>query len=183
MGLPRPLIVPENRLLESERAQIIATAKALPLVGYRKVASHVERDGVHVSKTTVYRVLSQAGLLAGSAPRRNTAGDRYVQEPIRSGELWAADVCYIFVEGFGFFYLFSVLDTFSPYRVHWELRRTMTTDDAREVVRAAIRKAVITPEHGLRLLHDNGTQFFFGSFELFLKELKIQQVRERVPLH
>ena len=50
VGLPRSPIVPENRLLEAERAQIIATANALPLEGYRKVASFVEREGVYVSK-------------------------------------------------------------------------------------------------------------------------------------
>ena len=125
----------------------------------------------------MYRVLSQAGLLMRRKPRRSTAGDRYVQEPTRPGELWATDISYIFVEGFGFFYLFSVLDTFSRYVVHWELRPTMTTDDAREVVQAAVRKAGITPQHGLRLLHDNGTQFVSRQFKRLLRELKIQQVR------
>lgn len=123
VGLPRSPIIPENKLLESERAQIIATTKALPLEGYRKVASYVEREGVYVSPTTVYRVLSKAGLLLKRKLRRSTAGDRYVQEPTRPGELWATDISYIFFEGFGFFYLFSVLDTFSRYVVHWELRR------------------------------------------------------------
>ena len=92
VGLPRPPIIPENRLLESERAQIIATAKALPLEGYRKVASYVERDGVYVSPTTVYRILSKAGLLLSRKLRRRTAGERYVQEPTRPGELWATDI-------------------------------------------------------------------------------------------
>lgn len=177
VGLPRSPIIPENKLLESERAQIIATAKALPMEGYRKVASYVERDGVYVSATTVYRVLSQAGLLIRRKPRRNPAGERYVQEPTRPGELWATDISYVFVDGFGFFYLFSVLDAFSRYVVHWELRPTMTTDDAKEVVLAAVRKAGITPEHGLRLLHDNGSQFVSRQFKRLLKELKIRQVR------
>jgi hypothetical protein len=30
LGLPRPPIIPEGKLLESERAQIIVTAKSLP---------------------------------------------------------------------------------------------------------------------------------------------------------
>jgi hypothetical protein len=33
VGLPRPPIIPESKLLESERAQIIATAESLPLEG------------------------------------------------------------------------------------------------------------------------------------------------------
>lgn len=33
VGLPRPPIIPENKLLDVERAQIIATAKSLPLEG------------------------------------------------------------------------------------------------------------------------------------------------------
>lgn len=177
VGLPRPPIIPENKLLESERAQIIATAKSLPLEGYRKVATYVERDGVYASRTTVYRILSQAGLLVKRKTRKRTAGERYVQEPTRPGELWATDISYIFVEGYGFFYLFSVLDTCSRYVIHWELRPTMTTEDAMQVVRAAVRKAGITPAHGLRLLHDNGTQFVSRQFKRFLKDLKIEQVR------
>jgi transposase InsO family protein len=177
VGLPRPPIIPENKLLDAERAQIIATAKSLPLEGYRKIASYVEREGVFVSPTTVYRILSKAGLLATRKVRRRTAGERYVQEPTRPDELWATDISYVFVDGFGFFYLFSVMDTFSRYVVHWELRPTMTTDDAKDVVLAAVRKAGITPEHKLRLLHDNGTQFVSRQFKRFLRELKIEQVR------
>lgn len=177
VGLPRTPIVPENRLLESERAQIIAVANALPLEGYRKVASYVERDGVYVSASSVYRILSKEGLLISRKRRRRTAGDRYVHEPTRPGELWATDICYVFVEGFGFFYLFSVLDAYSRYVVHWELRPTMTTDDAKAVIGAAVRKGGITPGHRLRLLHDNGTQFVSRPFKRFLRELGIQQVR------
>lgn len=177
VGLPRPVIIPENRLLEPERAQIITTAKAMPLEGYRKIASYVERDGVYVSPTTVYRILSKAGLLLRRKTRSKTAGERYVQEPSRPGELWATDISYIFVEGHGFFYLFSVLDTFSRYVIHWELRPTMTTEDAKEVVRAAVSKAGITPAHNLRLLHDNGTQFVSRQFKRFLRDMKIDQVR------
>lgn len=109
--------------------------------------------------------------------RRQTAGERYVQEPTRPGELWATDISYVFVDGFGFFYLFSVMDTFSRYVVHWELRPTMTTEDAKDVVLATVRKAGITPEHKLRLLHDNGTQFVSRQFKRFLRDLKIEQVR------
>lgn len=177
VGLPRPPIVPENRILEAERAQIIATAKDLPLEGYRKVASYVERDGVYVSPSTVYRILSKAGLILSRKVRRRIAGERYVQEPKRPGELWATDISYVFVDGFGFFYLFTILDAYSRYVVHWELRPTMTTDDAKAVVEAAVRKAKITAAHKLRLLHDNGTQFVSRQFKRLLKDLHIQQVR------
>jgi putative transposase len=177
VDLPRPPIIPENKLLDVERAQIIATAKSLPLEGYRKIACCVEREGVFVSPTTVYRILSKAGLLATRKVRRRTAGERYVQEPTRPDELWATDISYVFVDGFGFFYLFSVMDTFSRYVMHWELRPTMTTDDAKDVVLAAVRKAGITPGHKLRLLHDNGTQFVSRQFKRFLRDLKIEQVR------
>jgi putative transposase len=177
VGLPRSPIIPENRLLESERAQIIATAKSLPLEGYRKIAYYAERDGIYVSQSTVYRILTKEGLLMSRKVRRRSAGEAYVQEPTRPGELWATDISYVFVEGYGFFYLFSVMDAFSRYVVHWELRPTMTTDDAKEVVLAAVRKAGITPEYGLRLLHDNGTQFVSRSFKRFLRDLKILQVR------
>jgi putative transposase len=130
-----------------------------------------------VSPSTVYRILREEGLLMSRKIHRRAAGVAYVQEPSRPGELWATDISYVFIEGYGFFYLFSVLDAFSRYVVHWELRPTMTTDDAKEVLLTAVRKAGITPEHRLRLLHDNGTQFVSRQFKRFLKDLKIQQVR------
>jgi len=93
-------------------------------------------------------------------------------------ESWSAtDIHYVFVEGYGFFYLFSILDAYSRYLVHWELRPTMTTDDAQEGLLAAVRKAGITPEHHLRLLHDNGSQFVSRQFKRLLRRLHIQQVR------
>lgn len=177
VGLPRPPIIPQNRLLDEERAMIIATAKALPLEGYRKIATFVEREGVYVSAATVYRVLRAAGLILARKCRRKGAGEKYVQEPTRPNELWATDIHNVFIEGYGFFYLFSILDAYSRYIIHWELRPTMTADDAQEVLLAAVRKAGITPEHRLRLLHDNGSQFVSRQFKRLLRRLQIEQVR------
>jgi putative transposase len=80
---------------------------------------------IFVSPSTVYRILSAEGLLMTRKVRRRAAGERYVQEPKRPGELWATDISYVFIDGYGFFYLFTVMDAFSRYVVHWELRPTM----------------------------------------------------------
>jgi putative transposase len=177
VGLPYPAVVPLNKLLQEERDQIIATAKALPLEGHRKVAAYVAREGVYVSASTAYRVMKAAEILPNRKIRRRTAGERYVTEPAKPNELWATDIHYMFVEGHGFYYLFTVLDAYSRYVVHWELRPTMTAEDGCAVVREALVKMKITREHGLRLLHDNGTQFLSKTFQRMLRERGVQSVR------
>jgi putative transposase len=177
VGLPYPAIVPVNKLLQEERDLIVATAKALPLEGHRKVAAYVVREGVYISPSTAYRVMKAANLVPNRKVRRRTAGERYVTEPAKPNELWATDIHYMFVEGHGFFYLFTVLDTYSRYVVHWELRPTMTAEDGCQVVRAALDKMKITKDHALRLLHDNGTQFLSKTFKGLLRERGVQSVR------
>jgi len=52
----------------------------------------------------------------------------------------------------------------------------MTTEDAKNVILAAVQKAGITSAHRLRL-HDSGTQFVSRQFKQFLTGLGIRQVR------
>jgi putative transposase len=118
-----------------------------------------------------------ANLIPNRKVRRRTAGERYVTEPTKPNELWATDIHDMFVEGHGFFYLFTVLDAYSRYVVHWDLRPTMTAEDGCEVVRDALAKMKITQAHGLRLLHDNGTQFLSKRFQRLLRERGVKSVR------
>lgn len=165
-----------HKLLAEEYARIVAAAKANPHDGYRRVTYHVEQDGIYVSESTVYRVLQQEGLLV---PRKHrpAAGERYVQEPSPPDEMWATDITYVFVDGHGFDYLFTVLDVFSRYVLHWDLRPTMTSQDAREVVAEALRKGRITPSHrpsNLSKIIGSGTRLDVFGFKSFADKIETE---------
>jgi len=172
---PIPKVI-RNVLSKEEYGKIIAVAKANPSEGYRKITYYLEADRVYISESTCYRVMTKENLIIPRKLRR-AASKEYKHQPKRPNELWTTDITYIFIEGYGFYYLFTILDAWSRYVVYWELRQTMTSEDAVAVVTKAIEKEGITPEHHLSLLSDNGTQYISRRFLSFLKKVKVTHIR------
>ncbi|MBM4040272.1 MAG: transposase family protein, partial [Planctomycetes bacterium] len=80
----------------------------------------LDEDVVAVSPSSVYRVLGEAGLLDRWNRKPSKKGTGFVQ-PLRPHEHWHVDVTYINICG-TFYYLCSLLDGYSRYIVHWEIR-------------------------------------------------------------
>jgi putative transposase len=94
-------------LAEWEKQAIIKYAADHPLEGYRRLAfMMLDEDVVAVSPASVYRVLSEAGLIGRRvvAPSRKGRG---FEQPLRPHEHWHVDVSYINVSG-TFYYLCAV---------------------------------------------------------------------------
>ena len=73
-----------------------------------------------------------------------------------------------------YYYLISVLDGFSRYIVHWELRESMTSNDAQIVYKRALDKY---PEESPKLITDNGSQFIAKDFKELIKMHGLTHVR------
>lgn len=118
-------LVPRDHWLESwEQQAILDFHQRNPLEGYRRLAFMMLDDDVAaVSPSSAYRVLKRAGRLDrhGWAPSKKGTG--FVQPPAPH-QHWHVDVSYINVGG-TFYFLCSVLDGYSRYIVHWELRESM----------------------------------------------------------
>jgi transposase InsO family protein len=84
----------------------------------------MDADIVAVSPSSVWRVLNQAGLLRkwNGAPSKKGTG---FAQPPQQHQHWHIDVSYINTAG-TFYYLCSVLDGYSRFIVHWDLRESMT---------------------------------------------------------
>ena len=80
----------------------------------------LDADVVAVSPSSVYRVLRDAGLMK-TAQRQTSLKGKGFQQPLRPHEHWHVDVSYINIAG-TFFYLCSLLDGYSRFIVHWEIR-------------------------------------------------------------
>jgi putative transposase len=80
-----------------------------PLEGFRRLAfMMLDADIVSVSPSSVWPVLSQAGLLAKWNGRPSKKGTGFAQ-PLTAHQQWHIDVSYLNIGG-TFYYLCSVLD-------------------------------------------------------------------------
>ena len=105
-----------------EKRRIIAFAHDHPLDGYRRQTfMMLDADVVAASPTSVWRVLHQAGLLARVNGKPSRKGTGFVQ-PLRAHEHWHVDVSYLNIAG-TFYFLCSILDGYSRFIVHWEIRK------------------------------------------------------------
>jgi hypothetical protein len=114
--------VPRDFWLEDwEKQAIIGFHLKNPLEGYRRLTfMMLDADVVAVSPASVWRILGQAGLL-----RKWNGKKTGFEQPPSAHQHWHIDVSYINV-AVTFYYLCSVLDGFSRFIVHWDLRPAMT---------------------------------------------------------
>jgi len=132
--------VPRDWWLEDwEKQAIIRFSYEYPLEGYRRLAfMMLDRDMVAASPSSVYRVLKTAGRIGRSTNKPTKKGTGFHQ-PEKAHEHWHLDISYVNIHG-TFYYLTTVLDGYSRYIVHWEIRRSMTEQDELVVLQRAKEK-------------------------------------------
>ena len=166
--------VPRDYWLEDwERQAILGFHDRHPLEGYRLLTfMMLDDDIVAVSPSSTYRVLKNAGRLDQRWATPSKKGTGFVQ-PLGPHQHWHVDISYINVGG-TFFYLCSLLDGFSRYIVHWELRQAMTEQDVETIMQRALEKY---PGEKPRIISDNGPQFIARDFKQFIRLTGITHVR------
>jgi transposase InsO family protein len=157
--------VPRDWWLEGWEKQAILDFHALyPLEGYQRLAFiMLDTDVVAVSPSSVYRVLKGAGLMQRHDSKTSLKGKGF-QQPSRPHEHWHVDVSYINIAG-TFFYLCSLLDGFSRFIVHLEIREPMTEADVETIIQRARERY---PDARPRIISDNGPQFVARDFKEFI---------------
>jgi putative transposase len=160
-------------LLEWERKAIIAFAIAHPLEGYRRLTyMMLDADVVAASPSSVYRVLKAEELLGRGAAAPSAKGTGFVP-PTKPHAHWHIDVSYINIAG-TFYYLCAVLDGYSRFIVHWEIRAQMQEQDI-EIILQRARERV--PAARPRIISDNGPQFIAKDFKVFIRLMGMTHVR------
>jgi transposase InsO family protein len=166
--------IPREHWLEAwEKEAIIDYYQQHPEEGYRRLAyMMLDEDVVAVSPSSVYRVLIEANLLKrwSKSPSRKGTG---FNQPSQPHQHWHTDLTYLKVGG-TFYYLCSILDGYSRYIVHWEIREQMTETDVEIIIQRAREKF---PEVRPRLISDNGPQFIARDFKEFIRQCEMSHVR------
>jgi len=167
-------LVPRDWWLEDwEKRAILDFHDRHPLEGYRRLAfMMLDDDVVAVSPSSVYRVLKGAGRLDRKWQKTTKKGTGFVQ-PLAAHLHWHVDVSYINIDG-TFYYLTSVLDGYSRYIVHWELRERMTEEDVEIILQKAFE---MYPGERPRIITDNGPQFIARDFKEFIRLVGATHVR------
>lgn len=166
--------VPRDHWLDAtEKKAIILYAAEHPLDGYRRLSfMMLDEDIVAVSPTSVYRVLQSSGLLGKHQMKPSLKGTGFVQ-PLRPHEHWHIDISNINICG-TFYYLCAVLDGYSRFIVHWELREQMREPDIEIVLQ---RAREMFPAARPRVISDNGPQFVARDFKEFIRLCGMTHVR------
>jgi putative transposase len=160
-------------LEEWEKQAIIDFHLNNPLEGYRRLTfMMLDADVVAVSPSSVWRVLGNAGLLKKWNGKESRKGTGF-EQPLKPQQHWHIDVSYINICG-TFYYLCSVLDGFSRFIVHWDLRESMTEADIEIILQSAKEKY---PDAKPRIISDNGPQFIARDFKEFIRISGMTHVR------
>ena len=163
----------DSWLTHDERQAIIDYYQDNPLEGYRRLCyMMIDADVVAVSPSSVYRVLTTAGLLNRWNRKESKKGTGFIQ-PLKAHEHWHIDISYVNICG-TYYYLCSVLDGFSRTIAHWELRESMTESEIEIILQRAREKV---PHAKPRIISDNGPQFIAKDFKEFIRISHMTHVR------
>jgi len=166
--------VPRDWWLEDwEKQAILDYHDSHPLDGYRRLAfMMLDDDIVAVSPSSVYRVLKAAGRLDRRTSSPSKKGTGFVQ-PESQHRHWHVDIRYLNLGG-TFYYLCSLLDGYSRFIVHWEIRESMTEQDVETIIQ---RARETFPGETPRIISDNGPQFIAKDFKIFIRLCGMTHVR------
>jgi len=141
---------------------------------YRLCFMMLDENVVAVSPSTVYRALKCEGLLNVKWRHHKARGSGFVQ-PTKPHEHWHLDISYINFKG-TFVYLVCLVDGYSRYVVHFELRTSIEALDV-EIMLERARENY--PGTSPILITDNGPQFIAKEFKLYLKDVGITHRKTR----
>ncbi|MCK5920958.1 MAG: DDE-type integrase/transposase/recombinase [Methylococcales bacterium] len=166
--------IPRDHWLEDwERQAILDYHDRNPLNGYRRLTfMMIDDDVVAVSPSTVYRVLRKAGRLDRWNRNPSTKGTGFVQ-PTGPHKHWHIDIAYLNLAG-TFYYICTIIDGFSRFIVHWEIREQMKESDVELIIQLGLDKyPLVNP----RIISDNGPQFVARAFKKFVRLAGMTHVR------
>lgn len=133
--------------------------------GYRRLCfMMLDENVVAVSPSSIYRVLFNAGLLLKKWRHQKAKGSGFNQ-PAKPHQHWHLDISFINFKG-TFVYLVALLDGYSRFVVHYEIKLSVESLDIEIMLERALEKF---PGVKPILITDNGPQFIAKELKLYLQ--------------
>jgi len=149
-----------------------------PFYGSRQMVAHLKREGVHVGRRRVRRLMQLMGLQAiYQKPRTSTPNPAHKIYPYllrdlkieRANHVWCTDITYIPMQN-GFLYLVVVMDWATRHVLSWRLSNTLEASFCVEALEDAL--AIYGPPKIFNT--DQGAQFTSLAFTGALREAGVQ---------
>jgi putative transposase len=175
-----------NRIPQEVKQQVVELALEHPDRSPRQIAwLFTDEKGYFISESSTYRILKSFDLVESPAFQVMSAADKYQHPTHRVHELWQTDFTYFKIQGWGWYYLSTVLDDFSRYIIAWKLTTSMSASDVQDTLLMALASTGLDQalvEHRPRLLSDNGSCYVSGELRSFLESRHIDHTRS-APYH
>jgi len=137
----------------------------------------LDANVVEISASSVYRILKTAGVLDRHNLKPSRKGKGFNQ-PSGPHKHWHIDISYLNLGG-TFYYMCSILDGYSRFIVHSEIREQMTEQDVETILQRARETHLLGkgPGETPRIISDNGPQFISKDFKQFIRICGMTHVR------
>jgi len=145
--------------------------------GSPRIHQTLLREGYHVSKKRVERLMRETGIHAVAKKKYRATTDSKHSLPVAPNSLnrnfsvnklnqfWVADITYIYTQE-GWLYLSTIMDLYSRKIVGWSMKNRITQDLVIEALNMAIKQR--KPGRGLLLHSDRGSQYASYCYHVLL---------------
>jgi putative transposase len=156
--------------------------------GAPRIHAELAKDGVHVSRKRVARLMREAGLKAKGRRKYKATTDSEHALPVasdliqrefrtaRPNAAWVSDITYLWTRE-GWMYLAVIVDLCSRKVVGWSLSERMTASLVCDALDAAVRQR--RPPSGLIFHSDRGCQYASQAFRRRLQRYRMRQSMSR----
>ena len=167
-----------NKITKDEEEAILEAADDNPEMSSREISFYItDTKDFTISESSVYRILKREGLIRDSVIESFPAGKEYHTKPSFVNEQWQTDATYLHVQGWGWFYLISILDDFSRKIIAWELQKSMTGEDFIEVIEQACDRSGVQSNCMPNLVSDRGPALISGELRDYLDDKGIHHIK------
>ena len=172
-----------NTIPQAEKNLVVEIALEYTELSPRELSCKLsDTKGIFISESSVYRILKARGLITSPSHILLSAGNEFKNKTCFVNEMWQTDFTYFKILGWGWYYLSTILDDYSCFIVHWELCKTMKTEDVQRTINRALQAAALQKGFRPKLLSDNGACYIASELKCFLDDKKIKLLHGR-PNH
>lgn len=175
-----------NRIPDPIKEQVVDIALEQTDKSPRELAWYItDNQGYFISESSVYRILKSYDLITSPNYIVMSASDKFKNPTKAVNELWQTDFTYFKVQGWGWYYLSTVMDDYSRYIISWKLCLSMSANDVKETLDMALARTgleKVQVRHKPRLLSDNGPCYIANDLKDYLERLDMRHIHG-APYH